>query len=101
MAAVMAAGMVPLLSVWVSLHFSLLTTSSSILNVKLVKRLLFWVCASSLPVQSHLQRVTQCVNSINLAGGALAGALSMLFGCGLMAPHGGLFVLIPGAINVL
>ncbi|MGV8919124.1 MAG: PTS fructose-like transporter subunit IIB [Pseudomonas sp.] len=36
----------------------------------------------------------------SIAGGALTGALSMLFGCKLMAPHGGLFVLlIPNAIN--
>ncbi|MDB6146111.1 MAG: fructose transporter subunit [Pseudomonas sp.] len=36
----------------------------------------------------------------SVAGGALTGALSMLFGCKLMAPHGGLFVmLIPNAIN--
>lgn len=36
----------------------------------------------------------------SLAGGALTGALSMYFGCKLMAPHGGLFVLlIPNAIN--
>jgi len=35
-----------------------------------------------------------------IAGGALAGALSMYFGCKLAAPHGGLFVmLIPNAIN--
>ncbi|MBQ1508148.1 MAG: PTS fructose transporter subunit IIC, partial [Erysipelotrichaceae bacterium] len=27
-----------------------------------------------------------------IAGSALAGALSMLFGCTLMAPHGGIFV---------
>lgn len=36
----------------------------------------------------------------SMAGGALTGALSMFFGCQLMAPHGGLFVLlIPNAIN--
>ncbi|MDH0748372.1 PTS fructose-like transporter subunit IIB [Pseudomonas sp. GD03842] len=36
----------------------------------------------------------------SVVGGALTGALSMLFGCKLMAPHGGLFVLlIPNAIN--
>lgn len=36
----------------------------------------------------------------SIAGGALTGALSMYFGCKLMAPHGGLFVmLIPNAIN--
>ncbi|KOO04336.1 PTS fructose transporter subunit IIBC [Vibrio nereis] len=35
-----------------------------------------------------------------MAGGALTGALSMLFGAKLMAPHGGLFVLlIPNAIT--
>ncbi len=36
----------------------------------------------------------------SVVGGALAGALSMYFGCKLMSPHGGLFVmLIPNAIN--
>ncbi|QRY81479.1 PTS fructose-like transporter subunit IIB [Pseudomonas sp. PDNC002] len=36
----------------------------------------------------------------SIAGGALTGALSMLFGCKLLAPHGGLFVLlIPNAMN--
>ncbi|SOB54368.1 PTS fructose-like transporter subunit IIB [Pseudomonas lundensis] len=36
----------------------------------------------------------------SVLGGALTGALSMYFGCKLMAPHGGLFVmLIPNAIN--
>ena len=35
-----------------------------------------------------------------MVGGALTGALSMLFGCELVAPHGGLFVLfIPNAIS--
>jgi len=35
-----------------------------------------------------------------MAGGALAGGLSMFFGCTLMAPHGGLFVLaIPHAVG--
>jgi len=36
----------------------------------------------------------------SIAGGALTGALSMYFGCKLVAPHGGLFVLlVPNAIN--
>ena len=36
----------------------------------------------------------------SIAGGALTGALVMLLNCKLMAPHGGLFVLlIPNAIN--
>jgi PTS system fructose-specific IIC component len=37
-----------------------------------------------------------------IAGSALAGALSMWFGCGLRAPHGGAFVLaIPNAVSPL
>jgi PTS system fructose-specific IIC component len=37
---------------------------------------------------------------VSLIGGGLTGALSMLFGCKLVAPHGGLFVLlIPNAVN--
>ncbi|QEI06067.1 PTS fructose-like transporter subunit IIB [Pigmentiphaga aceris] len=36
----------------------------------------------------------------SLIGGGLTGALSMFFGCKLVAPHGGMFVLlIPGAIT--
>jgi PTS system fructose-specific IIC component len=36
----------------------------------------------------------------SMVGGALTGALSMYFGCKLVAPHGGLFVLlIPNAMN--
>lgn len=35
-----------------------------------------------------------------VAGSAVAGAISMYFGCGLRAPHGGVFVLaIPNAVN--
>jgi PTS system fructose-specific IIC component len=35
-----------------------------------------------------------------VAGSAVAGALSMLFGCTLRAPHGGVFVLaIPNAVT--
>lgn len=35
-----------------------------------------------------------------IAGSAIAGALSMLFGCTLRAPHGGIFVLaIPNAVG--
>ena len=30
--------------------------------------------------------------SANAVGAAVAGALSMVFGCTLMAPHGGIFV---------
>lgn len=42
-----------------------------------------------------LRVIPSCV-----AGGALTGAMSMYFGCKLMAPHGGLFVLvIPNAMN--
>jgi PTS system fructose-specific IIC component len=37
-----------------------------------------------------------------VAGSAVAGAISMFFGCGLRAPHGGVFVLaIPNAVSHL
>jgi len=37
-----------------------------------------------------------------MVGSAITGALSMLFGCGLRAPHGGIFVLpIPNAVSNL
>jgi PTS system fructose-specific IIC component len=37
-----------------------------------------------------------------VAGSAVAGAISMYFGCGLRAPHGGVFVLaIPNAVTNL
>jgi PTS system fructose-specific IIC component len=37
-----------------------------------------------------------------IAGSAVAGAISMYFGCGLRAPHGGVFVLaIPNAVSHL
>ena len=37
-----------------------------------------------------------------VAGSAVAGAISMYFGCGLRAPHGGVFVLaIPNAVSHL
>jgi PTS system fructose-specific IIC component len=37
-----------------------------------------------------------------IAGSAVAGAISMYFGCGLRAPHGGIFVLaIPDAVSHL
>ena len=42
-----------------------------------------------------LRVIPSCV-----AGSAVAGALSMVFGCGLMAPHGGIFV-FPVVTNVL
>ncbi|MBL8666052.1 MAG: PTS fructose transporter subunit EIIBC, partial [Rhodospirillales bacterium] len=37
-----------------------------------------------------------------VAGSAVAGGISMYFGCGLRAPHGGVFVLaIPNAVSHL
>ena len=35
-----------------------------------------------------------------MIGAAVTGALSMVFGCTLVAPHGGIFaIMIPGAVN--
>ena len=34
-----------------------------------------------------------CVRTACLLGSAVSGALSMFFGCGVMVPHGGIFVI--------
>lgn len=34
-----------------------------------------------------------CVRAACLLGSAVSGALSMFFGCGVMVPHGGIFVI--------
>ncbi|EJT83689.1 PTS system fructose-specific transporter subunits IIBC [Pseudomonas putida S11] len=70
-------------------------------SVKRARRRWRWGCASSsegaIPFAA---KDPLRVIPASVAGGALTGALSMYFGCKLMAPHGGLFVLlIPNAIN--
>ncbi|OKB67118.1 PTS fructose transporter subunit IIBC [Serratia marcescens] len=99
MAAIMAAGMVPPLAMGLA---TLLARSKFEKSEReggkaaLVLGLCF-ISEGAIPFAARdPMRVLPCC----IAGGALTGALSMAFGAKLMAPHGGLFVLlIPGAIT--
>lgn len=99
MAAIMAAGMVPPLA----MGFATLVARNKFSQSEreggkaaLVLGLCF-ISEGAIPFAARdPMRVLPCC----IAGGALTGALSMFFGAKLMAPHGGLFVLlIPGAIT--
>ena len=99
MAAIMAAGMVPALGMGLA---TFLAKSKFIDNeieagkASFVLGLCF-ISEGAIPFAAEDPvRVIPCC----MAGGAVTGALSMLFGAELLAPHGGLFVLlIPGAIS--
>ncbi|MFZ4831680.1 PTS fructose transporter subunit IIBC [Rouxiella sp. Mn2063] len=99
MAAIMAAGMVPPLAMGLA---TLLARNKFAQGEReggkaaLVLGLCF-ISEGAIPFAARdPMRVLPCC----IAGGALTGALSMAFGAKLMAPHGGLFVLlIPGAIT--
>lgn len=99
MAAIMAAGMVPPLAMGLA---TLLARNKFDDGEReggkaaLVLGLCF-ISEGAIPFAARdPMRVLPCC----IAGGALTGALSMAFGAKLMAPHGGLFVLlIPGAIS--
>jgi len=99
MAAIMAAGMVPPLA----MGFATMLARNKFAQSEreggkaaLVLGLCF-ITEGAIPFAARdPMRVLPCC----IAGGALTGALSMAFGAKLMAPHGGLFVLlIPGAIT--
>jgi len=99
MAAVMAAGMVPALGMGVA---TFLAKGKFNQNEREGGKASFilglcFISEGAIPFAARdPMRVIPCT----MAGGAVAGALSMLFGCELMAPHGGLFVLfIPNAIS--
>ncbi|WP_369436519.1 PTS fructose transporter subunit IIBC [Serratia marcescens] len=99
MAAIMAAGMVPPLAMGLATLLARRKFPKSELEggkAALVLGLCF-ITEGAIPFAARdPMRVLPCC----IAGGALTGALSMAFGAKLMAPHGGLFVLlIPGAIS--
>lgn len=99
MAAIMAAGMVPPLAMGVATLLARRKFAQSEQEggkAALVLGLCF-ISEGAIPFAARdPMRVLPCC----IAGGALTGALSMAFGAKLMAPHGGLFVLlIPGAIQ--
>ena len=99
MAAIMAAGMVPPLAMGLATivarnKFDKAQQEGG--KAALVLGLCF-ISEGAIPFAARdPMRVLPCC----IAGGALTGAISMAIGAKLMAPHGGLFVLlIPGAIN--
>jgi len=99
MAAIMAAGMVPPLSMGVATLVSRKKFNKGQREggkAALVLGLCF-ISEGAIPFAARdPMRVLPCC----IIGGALTGAISMAVGAKLMAPHGGLFVLlIPGAIT--
>ncbi|KGQ32517.1 PTS system fructose-specific transporter subunits IIBC [Gallibacterium genomosp. 2] len=99
MAAVMAAGMVPALGMGIATFIARKKFNANELEggkASFVLGLCF-ISEGAIPFAARdpMRVIPSC-----MIGGALTGALSMLFGVQLMAPHGGIFVLaIPGAIQ--
>jgi PTS system fructose-specific IIC component len=99
MAAIMAAGMVPALGMGLATFLAkskFIDSEAEAGKASFVLGLCF-ISEGAIPfaAKDPMRVIPAC-----MAGGALTGALSMLFGAQLMAPHGGLFVLlIPGAIS--
>lgn len=99
MAAVMAAGMVPALGMGIATFLAskkFIKAEQEAGKASFVLGLCF-ISEGAIPfaAKDPMRVIPAC-----MVGGALTGALSMLFGCELVAPHGGLFVLfIPNAIS--
>ncbi len=99
MAAVMAAGMVPAMGMGLAtfLARSKFTSSEQEAGKASFVLGLCFISEGAIPFAARdpMRVIPAC-----MAGGALTGALSMLVGAKLMAPHGGIFVLaIPNAIS--
>ena len=98
MAAVMAGGMVPpiaiaLCTTFFKKKFTEKERQSGVVNYVMC---LSFITEGAIPfaAQDPLRVIPSC-----LIGSAIAGGLSMAFGCTLRAPHGGLFVLPTSAIR--
>lgn len=99
MAAVMAAGMIPPLGMGLATLIAYRYFSAPEREAGKAATLL-GLCFISEGAIPFAARDPMRVIPVCVLGGALTGALSMLFSVQLMAPHGGLFVLlIPNAIN--
>ncbi|HET8791215.1 MAG TPA: PTS fructose transporter subunit IIBC [Modicisalibacter sp.] len=99
MAAIMAAGMVPALGMGIASFVArnkFATAEREAGKASFVLGMCF-ITEGAIPfaAKDPLRVIPAC-----MIGGAITGALSMLFGAQLMAPHGGIFVLlIPNAIT--
>ncbi|SDL93389.1 PTS system, fructose-specific IIC component [Modicisalibacter muralis] len=99
MAAIMAAGMVPALGMGIASFVArnkFATAEREAGKASFVLGMCF-ITEGAIPfaAKDPLRVIPAC-----MVGGAITGALSMLFGAELMAPHGGIFVLlIPNAIT--
>jgi len=99
MAAIMAAGMVPALGMGLATYMARNKFTDAEQEAGKASFIL-GLCFISEGAIPFAARDPMRVIPSTMAGGALAGGLSMLFGCTLMAPHGGLFVLaIPNAVG--
>lgn len=99
MAAIMAAGMVPALGMGVATYLARKKFSQQEREAGKASFIL-GLCFISEGAIPFAARDPMRVIPSTMCGGALAGGLSMFFGCTLMAPHGGLFVLaIPHAVG--
>ncbi len=101
MAAVMAAGMVPPLGIALATFIARNRFSADEREAGKAAAVLgiSFITEGAIPfaAKDPLRVIPSCI-----AGAALTGALSMLFGCTLRAPHGGVFVLaIPNAVGNL
>ncbi|MEP0958804.1 PTS fructose-like transporter subunit IIB [Microcoleus sp. FACHB-1515] len=99
MAAVMAAGMTPPLGLALATLINKRNFSEDEREAGKVASVLgiSFITEGAIPfaAKDPLRVIPACI-----AGSAIAGALSMLFGCTLRAPHGGIFVLaIPNAVG--
>lgn len=92
MAAVMAGGMIPPLAIALSTTFFKNRWTHDEQNSGLVNYVmgLSFISEGAIPfaAKDPLRVIPSCI-----VGSAVAGGLSMLFGCTLRAPHGGIFVL--------
>lgn len=92
MAAVMAGGMIPPLAIAISTTFFKNRWTKDEQNSGLVNYVmgLAFISEGAIPfaAKDPLRVIPSCI-----VGSAVAGALSMAFGCTLRAPHGGIFVL--------
>lgn len=99
MAAIMAAGMVPPIGMGLASLFARRKFSKPEREAGKAS-LVLGLCFISEGAIPFMAKDPLRVIPVSMVGGALTGALSMYFGVQLMAPHGGLFVLlIPKAVN--